>query len=63
MLRCLVSWRIDFDNRESSKMKGCMHDLVFPCKEAGENVDHILLHCKLATRLWGIIFSWLGVLG
>lgn len=31
------------------------------CNVAGEYVDHILLHCSLALRLWWDIFSWFGI--
>lgn len=30
-------------------------------KEAGKDIDHILLYCKQATRLWWDIFRWLGI--
>jgi hypothetical protein len=31
------------------------------CKRDGESVDHILLHCNLASALWNNIFSRFGI--
>jgi hypothetical protein len=31
------------------------------CKENGETVDHILLHCLVARELWEFVFSLFGV--
>ena len=30
------------------------------CKEAGETVDHLLLHCPVAHDLWNLVFSMFG---
>jgi hypothetical protein len=31
------------------------------CKKNGESVDHLLLHCEVATQLWNYVFSLFGV--
>jgi hypothetical protein len=31
------------------------------CKKNGESMDHLLLHCEVATRLWNYVFTLLGV--
>jgi hypothetical protein len=31
------------------------------CKNNGESVDHLFLHCPLATDLWWMVFSMFGV--
>jgi hypothetical protein len=31
------------------------------CKKNGESMDHLLLHCEVATRLWNYVFSLFGV--
>lgn len=33
----------------------------FICKESGEDVNHLLLHCRMASYLWGQILSWFGI--
>ncbi|WMV13364.1 hypothetical protein MTR67_006749 [Solanum verrucosum] len=42
------------------KRKDVCMSWCYLCKELCENVDHILLHCNLATRLWEDIFRWFG---
>jgi hypothetical protein len=27
------------------------------CKQSGENVDHLLLHCSMAQELWSMVFG------
>jgi hypothetical protein len=36
-------------------------DRCCPCKRDGESVDHILLHCDVASALWNNIFSRFGI--
>ena len=31
------------------------------CKQSGESVDHLLLHCSLAKELWSMVFGLFGV--
>jgi hypothetical protein len=31
------------------------------CKKNGESVDHLLLHCEVASALWHSIFSRFGL--
>jgi hypothetical protein len=31
------------------------------CKHYGEPIDHLLLHCEIATELWNVFFQLLGV--
>jgi hypothetical protein len=31
------------------------------CKKNGESVDHLLLHCEVAARLWNYVFTLFGV--
>jgi hypothetical protein len=33
------------------------------CKTSGESIDHLFLHCMVATELWSMIlqFFWGGV--
>jgi hypothetical protein len=32
-------------------------DRWYMCKKAGESVDHLLLHCNVASTLWTSVFS------
>jgi hypothetical protein len=31
------------------------------CKRDGESVDHLLIHCDVASALWSVIFSHFGL--
>jgi hypothetical protein len=31
------------------------------CKEAGESIDHLFLHCNIARDLWNFVFTLLGL--
>jgi hypothetical protein len=31
------------------------------CKQSGESVDHLLLHCFMAQELWSMVFGLFGV--
>ena len=31
------------------------------CKEDGESVDHLLLHCAFAKELWDMVFAMFGI--
>ena len=31
------------------------------CKRDEEIVDHLLLHCPIASELWGSVFALIGV--
>uniref|UniRef100_A0A2N9HT93 Reverse transcriptase zinc-binding domain-containing protein n=1 Tax=Fagus sylvatica TaxID=28930 RepID=A0A2N9HT93_FAGSY len=31
------------------------------CKEDGESIDHLFLHCNVANELWKLVFSMFGI--
>jgi hypothetical protein len=31
------------------------------CKKNGESVDHLVIHCEVATRLWHYMFTLFGI--
>jgi hypothetical protein len=31
------------------------------CKQSGEDVDHLFLHCSVAMELWSLVFGLFGV--
>ena len=33
----------------------------FMCKGCGESVDHLLLHCSIASEIWSMIFCLFGI--
>ena len=43
------------------KRKLVIMDWCCMCKEAGESIDHLFLHCLTARELWGLILSMFGV--
>ena len=38
-----------------------MIDWCIMCKWNGENVDHLLLHCPLASEMWSLVFCLFGI--
>jgi hypothetical protein len=43
------------------KRKIIIVDRCYLCKRDGESVDHLLLHCDVASTLWNHVFSWFGM--
>jgi len=43
------------------KRKIIIVDRCYLCKRDGETVDHLLLHCDVASTLWNHVFSWFGL--
>lgn len=39
------------------KWKIIIVDRCYLCKRDGESVDHLLLHCDVASTLWNLVFS------
>jgi hypothetical protein len=31
------------------------------CKRSGESINHLLLHCEVASTLWSVLFTLFGV--
>jgi hypothetical protein len=31
------------------------------CKKCGESIDHLPLHCEVATQLWSVLLQLFGV--
>jgi hypothetical protein len=31
------------------------------CKHYGEFIEHLLLHCEVATELWNVFFQLFGI--
>jgi hypothetical protein len=38
-----------------------LQDWCCMCKQSGESVDHLFLHCLVATDLWSMVFGMFGV--
>jgi hypothetical protein len=43
------------------KRKIIIVDRCYLCKRDGETVDHLLLHCDMASTLWNHVFSRFGM--
>jgi hypothetical protein len=43
------------------KMNVIMAEWCYMCKKCGESIDHIFLHCEVATELWSALFQVFGV--
>jgi hypothetical protein len=43
------------------KRKIIIMDRCYLCKRDGESVDHLLLHCDVASTLWNLVFSRFGM--
>jgi hypothetical protein len=43
--------------------KGCIKlvDWCYMCRKSEEFIDHLLLHCEVASTLWDSIFNLLGL--
>lgn len=53
-------WRIlTIDNPHSRRIQ--VLDQCYKCKCNGQIVDHLLLHCPIATELWSMEFGLFGV--
>jgi hypothetical protein len=50
------------ESENDKKIRGMiMANRCWLCESDEESVDHLLLHCKVATALWNTIFSMIGV--
>ena len=36
-------------------------DWCYMCKRCGESVEHLLLHCPIASELWSLVFCLFGL--
>ena len=43
------------------KRKVCILDWCYMCKSNCESVDHLFLHCPVASELWDMVFGLFGV--
>ena len=43
------------------KRKVCILDWCYMCKCNSESVDHLFLHCPIASELWDMVFGLFGV--
>uniref|UniRef100_A0A7N2MU36 Ultraviolet-B receptor UVR8 n=1 Tax=Quercus lobata TaxID=97700 RepID=A0A7N2MU36_QUELO len=43
------------------KRKVCILDWCYMCKRSSESVDHLFLHCPVASELWDMVFGLFGV--
>jgi hypothetical protein len=59
---CLVSCiREDPHHGQLRKRHIIVVDWCCMCKKSGESVDHLLLHCEIASALWNAIFNSVGL--
>jgi exonuclease III len=70
--RCKVQKRVAFFGWNAALGKMLTHDNLRKrnivvvewcclCKKNGESVDHLLLHCEVATYLWHSVFTLIGM--
>lgn len=52
----------DPDSRELRKRRITCASWYYMCRCLGENVDNLLLHCQVTTRLWSVVLKWFGIL-
>ena len=45
------------------KRKICILDWCYMCKCNSESVDHLFLHCPVASELWDMVFGLLELVG
>jgi hypothetical protein len=43
------------------KMNIIVMEWCYMCKTSGESIDHLFLHCMVATELWSTILQLFGV--
>lgn len=59
MLTAVLGWNLTLDN-----LARCEHVLVnwcCMCCADAKSMDHLFLHCSVASRLWGFICSLFGI--
>ncbi|MCD7468514.1 hypothetical protein HAX54_006834, partial [Datura stramonium] len=58
---CVVSGKeCDIDRGKFEVEEDHLCQLVFYVQKLGEDVDHLLLHCKVVKRLWQVILKLFG---
>ena len=58
-LLCMDCKILTIDNLRKRKIR--ITDWCYMCKCNGEFVDHLLLHCPIASDLWSMILGYFGV--
>ena len=62
---CFFSWTValgkilTIDNLR--KRHFVVLEWFFMCKGCGESIDHLLLHCSIASEMWSMIFCLFGI--